>query len=101
MELRRVWLIVRAGSQAAQRQAKRCAEDLAGQGVHVVVASSGLARNPFPGLLATEAQLPDLALVLGGDCTVLGAARPPAPFDCPIHHLNLGGESGMLVSDVF
>jgi ATP-dependent DNA helicase RecG len=44
--------------------------------VHVVVASSGLARNPFPGLLATEAHLPDLALAsLTEDGAVLEEAR--------------------------
>jgi len=99
MRLERIWLISRSGSQAAQRQAKRCAEDLAGQGVHVVVASSGLARNPFPGLLATEAQLPDLALVLGGDGTVLGAARHLAPLDVPILSFNVGGHLGFLTHD--
>lgn len=99
MRLERVWLISRSGSQAAHRQAKRCAEDLAGQGVHVVVASSGLARNPFPGLLATEAQLPDLALVLGGDGTVLGAARHLAPLDVPILSFNVGGHLGFLTHD--
>lgn len=66
MLLERVWLIARSGSQAAQRQAKRCAEDLRSQGAHVVTAQSGLYANPFPGLLATEDALPDLALVLGG-----------------------------------
>jgi len=99
MRLERIWLIVRSGSQAAQRQARRCAEDLSPQGVKVTVASCGLATNPFPGLLATEAELPDLALVLGGDGTVLGAARHLARFEVPILSFNIGGHLGFLTHD--
>jgi len=99
MRLERVWLIARSGSQAAQRQARRCAADLRHLGVTVVTAISGLARDPYPGLLASEAQLPDLALVLGGDGTVLGAARHLAPLEVPILSFNVGGHLGFLTHE--
>ena len=74
MDLRRVWVIVRSGSQTAQRIANRCREQLEARGCAVICATSGLTTNPYPGLLADD-RLPDLVLVLGGDGTVLSAAR--------------------------
>jgi len=75
LRLDTVWLIHRAASQAALRQARRSAELLRQQGARVCVAMSGPHANPFPGLLADQGAPPDLAVVLGGDGTVLGAAR--------------------------
>ena len=99
MLLERVWLITRSGSPAADRMACRCRDDLVAQGVAVVVAQSGLTTNPFPGLLATEPAMPDLAIVLGGDGTVLGAARHLAPLGVPILSFNVGGRLGFLTHD--
>ena len=39
MRLENVWLIVRSGSNSAQRQAQQCAEQLRSQGVGVTMAS--------------------------------------------------------------
>jgi NAD+ kinase len=99
MRLERVWIILRSGSLTAQRQGHRCANDLRRQGVQVCLAASGLVDNPFPGLLATEPDLPDLVLVLGGDGTVLGVARHLAPYAVPILCFNIGGNLGFLSHD--
>ena len=99
MRLDSVWLIHRAASQAALRQARRSAEILRGQGARVCVAMSGPHANPFPGLLADQGGPPDLAVVLGGDGTVLGAARHLSPLEVPLLCFNVGGHFGFLTHE--
>ncbi|MEY4352850.1 MAG: hypothetical protein RLZZ609_1091 [Cyanobacteriota bacterium] len=99
MRLEKVWLIIRQDSQMARKEANLCVHELQQAGVHVSIAESGLSTNPFPGLLATESELPDLAVVFGGDGSVLGAARHLAPFQVPILCFNVGGTLGFLTHE--
>lgn len=94
MKLTSVWLICRDGTPLADRWGRLCAEQLSGFGVACQVARSGPNCNPFPGLLTTG--LPDLAVVLGGDGTVLSAARHLASYGVPLLAFNVGGHLGFL-----
>jgi len=57
---------------------------------------SGAKDNPYPVFLASSSSKIDLAVVLGGDGTVLAAARHLAAEGIPILAVNVGGSLGFL-----
>lgn len=72
----------------------KLADFLGSMGMDVVVdnlTAEHLASNPYPALALDEmAGKVDLAIVLGGDGTLLNVARMLAPFDIPLVGVNQG-----------
>ncbi|MBE9102903.1 NAD(+) kinase [Vacuolonema iberomarrocanum] len=100
MQLKQVIIAHKSGDPNSKRWAERCAHELEARGVHVLLGPSGAKDNPYPVFLASVTQPIDLAIVLGGDGTVLAAARHLSEDGIPILAVNVGGHLGFLTQEL-
>jgi len=96
MQLRLVIIAYKEGNRVSKDACQRYAEQLRHQDVIVLTAPTGIHHNPYPVFLEATSDPIDLAIVLGGDGSVLAAARHLAPVGIPILAIKSGGSLGFL-----
>jgi NAD+ kinase len=96
VDLNQVIIVHKAGDPLSQRWVEKCARQLEDRKCRVLLGPSGPKDNPYPVFLASVAPPIDLAIVLGGDGTVLAAARHLSEDGIPILAVNVGGHLGFL-----
>ena len=94
-----IWILYRSDSDTAYKETLNCKQIIEGYGKKVLFSEIGNATNNINQLFSVSKDLPEIALVLGGDGTVLRAARFLSPQNIPILSFNVGGNLGFLTHD--
>ena len=94
-----IWILYRSDSDSAYKETLNCKKIIEGYGKKVLVSEISIEKNTINELFSASEDLPEIAIVLGGDGTVLRAARYLSPKNIPILSFNVGGNLGFLTHD--
>ncbi len=94
-----IWILYRSDSDSAYKETINCKKIIEGYGKKVLISEISIETNNINKLISISEVLPEIAIVLGGDGTVLRAARYLSPKTIPILSFNVGGNLGFLTHD--
>ena len=94
-----IWILYRSDSDTAYKETLNCKNIIEGYGKKVLFSEISNETNNINHLFSVSEVLPEIALVLGGDGTVLRAARFLSQKNIPILSFNVGGNLGFLTHD--
>ena len=94
-----IWILYRSDSDTAYKETLNCKKIIEGYGKKVLFSEISNETNNINQLFSVSEILPEIAIVLGGDGTVLRAARFLSQKNIPILSFNVGGNLGFLTHD--
>tara|TARA_Y100000766_G_scaffold193139_1_gene166097 strand:+ start:2313 stop:3218 length:906 start_codon:yes stop_codon:yes gene_type:complete len=94
-----IWILYRSDSETAYKETLNCKKIIENYGKKVLFLEISNETNNINQLFLMSNVLPEIALVLGGDGTVLRAARYLSKKNIPILSFNVGGNLGFLTHD--
>ncbi len=94
-----IWILYRSDSDTAYKETLNCKKIIEGYGKKVLFSEISNETKNINKLFLVSKVLPEIALVLGGDGTVLRAARYLSSRNIPILSFNVGGNLGFLTHD--
>ncbi len=94
-----IWILYRSDSDSAYKETLNCKKIIEGYGKKVLISKISIETNNINELFEISDDLPEIAIVLGGDGTVLKVARYLSPKNIPILSFNVGGNLGFLTHD--
>ena len=94
-----IWILYRSDSDTSYKETLNCKKIIEGYGKKVLFSEISNETHNINKLFSESDVLPEIAIVLGGDGTVLRAARYLSPKNIPILSFNVGGNLGFLTHD--
>ena len=94
-----IWILYRSDSETAYKETMNCKKIIESYGKKVLFSEISNETDNINQLFSMSTNLPEIALVLGGDGTVLRAARYLSQRNIPILSFNVGGNLGFLTHD--